>query len=478
MVQFGLISLPVMDFNAEGRLSPIGMDLVRECPPLALYWLPEVLKLQGIETVILDLVAPGRPFRECDLQQFERCAAVGISATSMSWPTALRAARMLVKHLPHKKLIFGGPHPTMFDDYVLQHFPKAYIIRGEAEQTLPILLHALTAGGSLADVPSLTFRDGDKLIRTEQAPKLSRAYLSSLPPPNYSTLPAGVYQGLSIESSRGCPFDCSFCSTNYRNSYRPLLPDRFVDNLTMLVPHVQKSKLRMIHVVDDEFTMNQPRVIQIATELDRRGQDVELSFDARANDLHNLELVQKIAPFTHEFLVGAECGYDEGLKKIGKGVTTSGLKLAAETLFKAGIAHKAHFSFIVGLPWESLSEVEKTVAFAADLAASFGVKVLIQWYTQIPGSNLWAESRDDGKVSARFYDDFGYFRNPHLFFSAVKISPDEIWKLSEIILTLKWALRAHHKHVQPIAYHVPASVMEWFPKNFKEGHRTLREAVI
>ena len=102
--------------------------------------------------------------------------------------------------------------------------------------------------------------------------------------------------------------------------------------------------------------LNQKRVIEICKEIEQRDINMQLAFDARANDLVDEALITNLAPHTLEFLVGAECGYDEGLDKIGKGTTCASLKAAAQMLARHGIAEKAHFSFIIGLPWENEEE--------------------------------------------------------------------------------------------------------------------------
>ena len=61
-----------------------------------------------------------------------------------------------------------------------------------------------------------------------------------------------LYKGLSIESSRGCAFDCSFCSTSYRKTWSGMPAEKFVDRLEEMLPQVERTQLGMIHVIDDE----------------------------------------------------------------------------------------------------------------------------------------------------------------------------------------------------------------------------------
>ena len=108
--------------------------------------------------------------------------------------------------------------------------------------------------------------------------------------------------------------------------------------------HISKSRYGTTHIIDDEFSMEPKRAIEITRHIRRRSLKPRLVFDSRANDLLFEGYVENIAEFTHQFLVGAECGYDEGLKLIGKGTTCDRLEKAAAILYRQGISHRADFS--------------------------------------------------------------------------------------------------------------------------------------
>jgi radical SAM superfamily enzyme YgiQ (UPF0313 family) len=142
--------------------------------------------------------------------------------------------------------------------------------------------------------------------------------------------------------------------------------------------------------------------------------------------------VAKIAEFTHRFLVGAECGYDEGLQRAGKRTSTRVLEDAARKLHQYGISQRADFSFIIGLPWETRTEIERTIRFAMHLLGTYGVRVLLQWYCEIPGSRLWQEERERQLVNEAMYDDYGFFRDLYLF-RRVQVGPSDVWDIAEML---------------------------------------------
>ncbi|MEI9989610.1 MAG: radical SAM protein [Rhizomicrobium sp.] len=467
-----LIAPPIMDY-VQGRLVSIAMDAHRECPPYGMYLLVSILRAQGHEVIFADLISDGTSSVSAYDDAIARAELVGIGATSMSWPTAVAVLKQVRERRPDVPVVAGGIHPTMFDRYVLTAFPVDYIIRGEGEIGLAALAQALERGGDLATVPNLSWKTPEgEIVRNPLHQLIAPEALPDFPLPDYSRLPEGIYSALSIESSRGCAFDCSFCSTSYRRTWRGIEPEAFVDRLETIMPHAGRTTLGNIHIIDDEFSMNPARATQIAKVIARRGLNPALVFDSRANDLLKEGYVDAIAPFTSQFLVGAECGYDEGLGRIGKGTTCEKLDLAAGILAKYGIAGRADFSFVLGLPWESRAEVEKTIAFAVNLHATYGVRILLQWYCQIPGSRLWDEAQARGAVTEAMYDDYGFFSDLYLFRSGVNLTPDEIYAISDKVAGVLTLAQVQYPTHNMIEYAFPDPVARYYPRILQSFHDT------
>jgi radical SAM superfamily enzyme YgiQ (UPF0313 family) len=362
----------------------------------------------------------------------------------------------------------------LFDRHVLANFPVDYVIRGEGEDALVALCAGLETereahGTRLDGVPNLSYlRDGE-LRRNPVAPARTARALEALPPPDYARLPPRSYKCLGLESSRGCGYDCSFCSTPYRRSYRALSPEAFVDRLYAVEACLDRTTSNCVHIVDDEFALHPQRALEIARRLETDGRAPRLLYDARARDLLHDGLVAALAPLTACLLVGAECGYDEGLKKIGKGSTCETLERAARELARHGIAARTDFSFILGLPWETRREVERTLAFAAHLHASYGVHVMLQWYRQIPGSRLWQDARDAGEIHEAMYDRYGFFGDLYLFRSGCRLSPREIWEIADTTDQLRFLAELRGPGRPSIVHHFPTPIARNFPRDALDG---------
>lgn len=432
-----LIAPPLQDY-VNGKLMPISMDAARTCPPYGIYLLTSVLESAGENVTLIDLIAQGSSNLSPYVNAICGADLVGIGTSSLSWPTARDCIKAVRQVRPDVPIVLGGIHATMFDEYILSSSEADFIIRGEAEQAFPALCRAFRGDLSLSDVPNLSYRrQSGGIIRNESAKPMSADELAAFPCADYGRIPAGIYMGLGVESSRGCPFDCNFCSTSYRKSWRCLSAEQFADRVEHMQPYLPLTVGGTTQIIDDEFSTNTQRATEICQVLSVRNLSPRLVFSSRANDLTDCGFLEAITPFTQQFLVGAECGYDAGLKRIGKGATCAQLKAAAKNLRKYGIAELADFSFILGLPWETKSEVMQTVQFAYDLHASYGVRVLFQWYCQIPGSRLWAEQRKREILHESLYDDYGFFRNHYLFRSGVALKPSEIFEIQRSIDALK-----------------------------------------
>jgi anaerobic magnesium-protoporphyrin IX monomethyl ester cyclase len=459
-----LVAPPIMDF-VGGRLQVVGVDAIRECPPLGIYSLAAVLEERGCEVVIADLVLHATG----SLKQFEadlgNADLVGIGSTSMAWPSAVNVIGQIRRRRPDVPIVCGGIHPTLFDRYIFSTFPVQFVVRGEGEVAIVRLCEALEGRIGFADVPNLSWTNSTgRFVRNRIDPKLSVHDLESVPLPDFGRLAPDSYKCLAIESSRGCVYDCSFCSTPYRKTWRGLDSEAVVDRLERVLEHIGRTTSHCVHIVDDEFSMKPERATAIATSIRRRGLHPRVLFDSRAPDLLHPAFVPAIAPYTAGLLVGAECGYDEGLEKVGKGTTCATLESAARVLCENGIAAKADFSFILGLPWESREDVEKTIRFATHLFVKYGVHIMMQWYRQIPGSRIWDDARRDMLVHESMYDHYGFFRDLYLFKTACRLNPKEIYEIADMTDQLRWLAELPGRQRPSIVHHFPSPIADNFPR--------------
>jgi anaerobic magnesium-protoporphyrin IX monomethyl ester cyclase len=255
--------------------------------------------------------------------------------------------------------------------------------------------------------------------------------------------------------------------------------ERFVDRLEGTMKYINRTLSDEIQIVDDEFSMDPSRATEIACIIQERGLRPKIRYSSRATDILADGFIENIADITKSIFVGAECGYDEGLKYVGKGITCQIQEAAARKLEENEISEKAVFSFIIGLPWETRLEVEKTIHFALDLISNYGISAVIQWYMPIPGSHLWHMAHKAQLFNESMYDSYGFAHNSYLFRGGLKLKPKEIWDISDILMEHILAAKRDYPDQEKIIYTIPEAIIRNFPRDLlsEEGHEleNLRE---
>lgn len=431
-----LLTVPIVD-EFDDQLRPIMMDKTRSHPPTGVYLLAKILKIRRISFTLVDLIASGCIEEESVIKEYENADIVAMPANSLNWPTAIRIIQLVRKHNPEAVIILGNIHGTLFPRHILEHHDVEYVLRGEAEKSFPALIESLIANRDPSSIPGLCFKNNGHIHISPEIPLLSEAELRENPVPLWEIMPEKAYASISIESSRGCPYNCVFCSIPYRRNWRKLDGDRFVDLYKETAPFIDRARGDVISITDDCFTINKDRVHRIVSLLSSEGLQPKFSLDARAPEICDDELCAAIAPYTSAMLIGAESGYEAGLKQVGKQITLAQLTTAAENVLRHGIAQNTVFSFILGFPWETYEDVLRTVDFAFELHIRYSVQIYLQWHSLIPGSQIWYGFEKSGKLSISEYDQLGFFRNHKLMGLGHGCSQEEIIEICDRVLALK-----------------------------------------
>lgn len=141
---------------------------------------------------------------------------VGISSLFTPYSDeALATARAVKQFHPDCAVVVGGHHPTALPAAVMAEPAVDYAIRGEGEDTLPILARALKRGTALDQVPGIVFRKSDGQLHV--SPPAATKDLDAYPLPALDLIKSSFYQRAGkgsavITASRGCPMKCSYCA--------------------------------------------------------------------------------------------------------------------------------------------------------------------------------------------------------------------------------------------------------------------------
>lgn len=476
-----LTAVPILD-RVEGELQPIMMDKLRCNPPTGIYLLTSVLRNHGHEVGVLDLIAKGGIEKEKVSGEIADFDAVGVQANSLNWPSAKLLVEIINQSDTDIPIIVGGIHGTLHDKHILEHTPIDYVVRGEGEETLPELLRAMEGKVEIRSVKGLTYRrQNGSLGHNPDRDLLSPQQLTELPDPAWDLLPTGVYQSLSIESSRGCLFKCAFCSIPYQQNWRPLSAKDFVASIKRNSQYLDRVAAGVFTLVDDCYTLDASRVKEIDRLLESEAMPFEATIDARCSDVLDEEIGHCLERITNNILFGAECGYDKGLSRIRKGITTDMIVRSAQISQACGFAQRSTFSFVLGLPWEDYQDCMRTVKFAINLAARYDVNIYLQWHCLLPGSAIWRDAHSRGDIDIGMYDDFGYFQNEHLSQKSISLDSLEVCDVGKKVWSLSRLLFLNNpsgymdRHEPQISFSVPEPVVQHL---LREKFRTWIESQV
>ncbi|MFZ2414618.1 MAG: radical SAM protein, partial [Minisyncoccia bacterium] len=400
----------------------------RSFPPTAIYYLGAILRNNGHAVRVFDPQWPNNYDDNFIRDAIDGCDLLGLSANVINWRFAKHFASLVKSQRKDLKIVIGGVYANIVKVLDIDNPPWDFIIRGEGEETLIELVNSIDGSCRYDNILGLSYIDESGVIHNNaDRPLLTKKELSNQPLPAFDLLPNKKYLALGLESSRGCSYNCKFCSIQYRNKFRSIAQQIFLDKIAAVydlghekvnTPNHNKVPIMLL---DDCFTTEQQRAINILKGLAKYKEKIRFGIEARADQLSEeiAEALKENSLFIIQ--IGMESGYQDGLNKIGKHLKIEDIKKACAVLKKNDLAKIASCSFILGFPWETKDDCLKTLRFAEDLNLKYEVNVGLSWYELYPGSVIW-EKKAKWKINVdlQSYNDFFYdFRNDINFFKKV-----------------------------------------------------------
>lgn len=317
---------------------------------------------------------------------------IGFSTMCSSFPLTLRLAQEIRQTHPGAMIVLGGPQASVVDEATLAAFAAVdVIVRGEAEVTFPRLLEALADGDDLSRIPGITYRHQGKIVRNPNAPVVED--LDSLPLPAYHLLARdrSLCFRLAIEVGRGCPFGCTFCSTNdfFHRRFRLKSPARLIEQMSFLHQTYGTESFDLIH---DMFTVDRKRVVHFCEALLQSGYKFKWGCSARTDCVDRDLLALMSRAGCNAIFFGIETGSPRMQKVIQKGLD---LEEAARIICltdQEGIATTV--STIIGHPEEEKQDLALTVGFVLDALPHEDVNPQFNVLAPLAGTPLLTQNRD------------------------------------------------------------------------------------
>jgi radical SAM superfamily enzyme YgiQ (UPF0313 family) len=292
----------------------------------------------------------------------------GFSTVCSSYPLTLRIAAEVKRVYPKSVVVLGGPQASVVDIATMRTYPWIdLVVRGEAEQTLPMLVDALAGNGALSTVAGITFRQHKEIVRNPAAPLV--ADLDALPFPAFHLFPdVRQCRHFPLELGRGCPFSCTFCSTNdfFRRNFRLKSPAQMIADMRRVRQTYGVSSFELVH---DMFTVDRKRVVAFCEALlEAKRNNPEDSFiwgcSARTDCVDEDLIALMSRAGCRGIFFGIETGSARMQKIIDKGLelNDSAERVRSCDKYKINTA----VSLMAGFPDETMSDLRDTAAFFVD----------------------------------------------------------------------------------------------------------------
>ena len=394
-----------------------GLLLKEETPPLALYVLAASLRVQSHEVIIIDpnifhdisLSSAMDKFICIVEDNINNLHLIGFSANTFNWAIAKIAINRVKEKYKNLTVVLGGLHASIFDKYILSTTPVDYIIRGEGEVLLNRLLNAIHNDKEpIESICGLSYYKDEHITSNPDNLLLSSEELNKLPLPAYDLIPRNSYDHISAETSRGCRYSCAFCSIPYRYAWRSFSKQDIIARIKYAKRYIHYVNVKnIINISDDCFTEDSDRAYEILKYLYEEKDGITYFIEARISNLLKNNLVEKIKPdYIFRMQVGIECGYDEGLRKIRKGLSINQIHECFSRMKLTGLNSKAFVSFIIGFPWETKEDIIKTITTMQQIVVKYNVFCNLNWLLFLP-SDLWNNRKYYNIfVNESLYDDF------------------------------------------------------------------------
>ncbi|MCP4344358.1 MAG: B12-binding domain-containing radical SAM protein [Desulfobacterales bacterium] len=376
--------------------------------PLGIVCIASFLNDKGIETKILDSYAENLGVLETiDRIYINRKIPkiIGLNTCSPNIHIVHKIAKYIKRISKDVIIICGGAHATLAKEHTLSTGDIDYIVSGEGElSSYQLSLEIFGDSQKEIKIPGIFYKHENKILGIEKNETID---LELLPLHNFSLLPIERYfsvkKRLYIHSSRGCAFNCIYCS----------VPKCFGKKVSLisintLVKHIIELKKKYqpeeFQIVDDNFSHKKGKIIEEFCDcLINDGIKIKWKCQARADQL-NKNIIDKMAEAgCFEIDMGIETGNVEIQKYIRKNLDLERSKQIVLWISKCHIYSKAFI--MLGFPNESLKQIEETINYSISLKENGLNDVAFFPVMPFPGTEL---SNMTGKTvfQGAIIDDF------------------------------------------------------------------------
>lgn len=364
--------------------------------PLGMTYIAAILRKHRIPVKILDPIPEGYGFE--DALQYARNFDVIIITLAAS---NAQGAYRFFTYLKDKVRVFLGTHATALADYILAKGYCDIVVRGEPEYTV---LETIRNLHSLENIAGISFSKEGKVWKNPNRPLIED--LDELPFPARDLVDNTKYHIVSfpnkptalVLTSRGCPFECTFCASHlfYQRRRRVRSPEKVVLEVEEIV---NKYGIDHLCFIDDTFTIGEKSVIHLCRLLQAKQLDLKWICLGRVDTVTEPMLHEMQKAGCQEIIYGIESASAAVLEKTKKNITLQQTERAVELTKSLGMRISLFFMF--GNPGDTLESIRQTSKLARKLNPNFASFNIA---TPDPGTPIFESIKD--RLNSETFEKF------------------------------------------------------------------------
>ncbi len=384
-------SIPSSTRNMPMGLMALAAYVREKQPEFQFQILDQTVDNRVTETAIVEKVAQ------------EGIGVLGLNVLTCTAREADEVARTVKARSPGTIIVVGGPHPSTDPEGSLREPAIDFGIGGEGEIPFNGFLASLVSGGDPGDIPGVLARrpGGVNWI----APGAVIEDLDQLPRPAFDLIEPRVYwkhQGFAfvghrpyfpLFTSRGCPYQCTFCHKVFGSRFRVRSPQKLIEDVEDLA---RRYGVREFEILDDAFNINEGRALEFLDDIRTRLPGSRLLFPngLRTDRISHAFIDAMVRAGVTWVSIAVESASPRIQKLIKKNLDIEKVRDNIEYASRRGIFCYGYF--IVGFPTETAAELKMTVDFACSSrlhAASFFL------LTPFPGTQIWQTLQEEQRAT-------------------------------------------------------------------------------
>ncbi len=276
---------------------------------------------------------------------------------------------------PNAKIIVGGGFATIFPEKAVSSPFVDYAVIGEGEVTTVHIINKILSITDI-DFENIYPFDGyaEKLPNGKCKIVDKKTFITDLenhPTPDWSWFPIDrivgdnadvTFSGLPVMCTRGCPHNCSYCSTK---SYwgRRFIYDPVVKAINEILSIYKQYGITKCHIVDDNPALNNKWFLNLCKSIQELPEEIEIMFSNFSIKSMNSEIIEALKNIRQEKItIAIETGSQEMQKTIKKDLNLENIREKVKLIRESGL--KVHACWMIGFPNETLDQIKQTTKMA------------------------------------------------------------------------------------------------------------------